>query len=278
MIPLGTLDQIYIMSMLVGGAFIAINLFIGNFGEGPDGGGGDASTTNGDDFGAADSGSGADAGGADTSGAETSGAETSGDDFGAANSGGKLISAGVARATIFGGVHNQSVSMHSAPLLPRLSSRLGMLVLGLLSPMSIALFLCFFGVFGMVVAKLLPWLGVFSVLPAVLGSMGVTQIFKGIIRYLIVHGGVSTEAKVEELVGHMATVNTPISDGRPGEVTYEIGSKRYQAAAKPIKAGVEFKRGSKVWIVEVRDHLLMVDSCSEIEIEELMPKDNKVRS
>jgi membrane protein implicated in regulation of membrane protease activity len=272
MIPLGTLDQIYIMSMLVGGAFIAINLFIGNFGEGPDSGGGDGATTSGDDFGAADS------GGAGDGGADSGGAETSGDDFGAADSGGKLISVGVARATIFGGVHNQAVSMHSAPVLPRLSSRLGMLILGLLSPMSIALFLCFFGVFGMVVAKLMPWLGLFSLIPAVLGSMGVTQIFKGIIRYLIVHGGVSTEAKVEELVGHMATVNTPISNGRPGEVTYEIGSKRYQAAAKPIKAGVEFKRGSKVWIVEVRDHLLMVDSCSDIEVEELMPKDNRLRS
>jgi hypothetical protein len=250
MIPLGILGQFYFMSMLVGGAFIAINLVMGNLGDG-DGGdsggdGGGGGDTSGDDFGAG-----------------SSPGDANGDDFGAADSGnsGKLISTGMARTNVIGGLHHQSMGNHPGDrsLIPELPRRIGSLILSLLSPMSLALFLAFFGFFGLACASL----GYLSIAPAVIGSMLVSKLFKSIIRYLIVHGNVSSSAKMADIVGQIGEVNTPISGGYPGEITYVLGGKRYSSAAKSCKAGVEFTRGSKVWITERKGHLLLVDACDD---------------
>jgi membrane protein implicated in regulation of membrane protease activity len=252
MIPLGILGQFYFMSMMVGGAFIAINLIMGNLGEGSDGG----------DGGSGDGGGGGDTSG-DDFGAGSSQGDSNGDDFGAADSAnsGKLISTGMARTNVIGGLHHQPMGNHPGDrtLMPELPRRIGSLILSLLSPMSLALFLAFFGFFGLACASF----GYLSILPAVIGSMLVSKLFKAIIRYLIVHGNVSSSAKMADIVGQIGEVNTPISGGYPGEITYVLGGKRYSSAAKSCKAGVEFSRGSKVWITERKGHLLLVDACDE---------------
>src|SRR5471030_2389234 len=119
MISLGLLSQIYLVSMIVGGGFIAVNLFMGNIADSADDGGGGG----GDDFaGGGDDGGG---GGGDS-------ADGGGDDFGGANNGLKLLTPGIARANIVGAHHPHSMSMHSTPVIPRLSARIGSFLLGLL--------------------------------------------------------------------------------------------------------------------------------------------------
>ena len=263
MISLGILSQIYLVSLCVGGAFIAINVFMGNLSDGGDdggggggddlaGGGGD-SAGGGHDFGASDGDGGA-------------GADGGGDDFGGGGNNLKLLTPNIARVNFFHGTHHQSSgSMHTAPIVGGLSARIGSFLLGLLSPMAIAMFLTFFGLFGMLFERLTPWLGFFTLIPAILISMAISNLFKFAVRWLIVHGNVSTEAKSEDSIGQVGEIITPIKAGRPGEVTYVVGSKRYHATAIPCKEGLEFKRGSKVIITDIKAHAVFVDECNLLE-------------
>ena len=267
MITLGILGQIYLVSMIVGGGFIAINLFMGNIADNADDGG----AGGGDDFaGGGDDGSaGNDFGGGD--GGDGGGADAGGDDLGGGgNSGMKLLSPGIARANLIGSGHHHhggSRSKHFGTVVPTLPARIGNFLLGLLSPMSIAMFLTFFGVFGLLFDHLTPWLGYFSLVPAILISTAISNVFKYIVRYLMVHGNVSTEAKAEDSIGQVGEIITPIKEGRAGEVTYVVGSKRYHATAKPHKEGIEFKRGSKVLITGIKDHVVYVDECNLLELQ-----------
>jgi len=258
MISLGLLSQIYLVSMIVGGGFIAINLFMGNIADSADDGGGGG----GDDFagGGDDGGGGHDFGGGDS-------ADGGGDDFGGANNNLKLLTPGIARANIIGGHHPHATSMHSTPVIPRLSARIGSFLLGLLSPMALAMFLTFFGVFGLLFERLLPSWGFLTLVAAILMSMSISNVFKYAVRWLMVHGNVSTEAKAEDSVGQVGEIITPIKEGRAGEVTYVVGSKRYHATAKPSKEGIEFKRGSKVVITGIKDHVVFVDECNLLEFQ-----------
>jgi hypothetical protein len=267
MISLGLLSQIYLVSMFVGGGFIGINLLMGNLSDGGDDGGGGGGDDLGGSGGSPDSGgSGHDFGGSDGAGDGGGGGDGAGsDDFGGGSTGGKLFTPSMARATFFGAGHKHSISMNSSPIIPRLSARIGSFILGLLSPMSIAMLLTFFGVFGLLFERLMPWLGIFTLIPATLISMGISNVFKYAVRWLIVHGNVSTEAKVEDTIGQVGEIITPIHSGRAGEVTYVIGSKRYHSAAKPSKEGIEFKRGSKVLITEIKDHVVYVDEYNLLE-------------
>jgi membrane protein implicated in regulation of membrane protease activity len=266
MIPLGLLGQIYLVSMLVGGVFIGFNLMVGNLGEHGDGGsGGDGATSGGDDFsaGAAHG----DAGGS------ADGVSSSGDDLGGADAAnanaGKIWTPTMARATVFGGGHTSPTSMHAGPV-PSITARIGGKILSLLSPMSIAIFLAFFGIVGFLCDQYLSWLGFFSLIPAVLVSMGISNLFKYCVRWLIVHGGVSTEAKVENMVGQIGEITVPIGSGRTGEITYVMGSKRYQAAARAISGDADIKKGTKVMIAEVRDHLVLVEPLAQSDLEQLI--------
>ncbi|HEY9756920.1 MAG TPA: hypothetical protein V6C97_17270 [Oculatellaceae cyanobacterium] len=281
MMSLGILGQIYLVSMLVGGGFIAVNLFIGNISDGGDDGGAGA------DGGSSDAGGGHDfnAGNGDGGGvdADGSGGDGGGDDFGGGGSNVKLITPNIARANFFHSgqgrsQHQLSTRVHSGTGAPPFLGRVGGTILSILSPMALAMFLTFFGVFGMLFERLTqwlvflplferltPWLGFLTLIPAVLMSIAISNIFKFAVRWLIVHGNVSTEAKADDSIGQVGEIITPIKEGRAGEVTYVIGSKRYHAAAKSNKEGLEFKRGSKVIITGIQDHVVFVDECNLLE-------------
>ena len=73
MISLGLLSQIYLVSMIVGGGFIGVNLFMGNLSDGGDDGGGGGG---GDDVGGGGGAGSADAGGGGHDFGGSDGAET----------------------------------------------------------------------------------------------------------------------------------------------------------------------------------------------------------
>jgi membrane protein implicated in regulation of membrane protease activity len=270
MMSLGILGQIYLVSMLVGGGFIAVNIFMGNISDGGDDGGAGSGS---DDFGggSGDSGGGGhdfNAGG-DGGGGDGAGADRGGDDFGGGGNNIKLITPNIARMNLMHGAqsrahHQLQMKGHSSGA-PYIFGRVGGFFLSLLSPMALAMFLTFFGVFGLMFERMMPWLGFLTLIPAVLISLAISNLFKFAVRWLIVHGNVSTEAKAEDSVGQVGEIITPIKEGRVGEVTYVMGSKRYHAAARANKEGLEFKRGSKVIITEIKDHVVFVDECNLLE-------------
>lgn len=142
------------------------------------------------------------------------------------------------------------------------------LLLTALSPMTIAVFLAFFGISGLILAELLPFLGPLTWVPAVMISLLVTGQVLRLLRWMILKMHVTSLVKVNELIGHSAEVLTPIQQGRTGEVTYVVGSTRLQAAAKPAKPGMEFKRGAKVMISDIRDTIFYVEPWEDILLED----------
>lgn len=145
-------------------------------------------------------------------------------------------------------------SRSQAPMLLR--------VMSWISPASMAIFLAFFGITGMAVYKL----QALSLVPAILVGLIMRNATMMMLRWFVRQSHVSTTSRVEEAIGHLAEVCVSIQPGRTGEVTYVLGSKRYNMPAKSNEKESEYKRGSKVMIADVRDGVVFVDPWRELTI------------
>lgn len=242
MIPGGIFGQIYLGSLVLGTGYLFFNVILGNL----DHDGGDSGDANGEAH-----------------------CDAHGDGHGDAHGDGDGDGHGDGDGDGDGDGHSDNSSMNKTGALPVVHHRSGKIirmVLGILSPIGISFWLTFFGLTGFVLMASMPWLGAISLVPALLVGMIASNTFKGVIRLMVRRMAVSTNSKVDELIGHQAEVNIPISDGRPGEVTYVVGSKRYQSAAKPVKPGQEFPRGAKVMIAHSEANLVLVEPWLSIEL------------
>ncbi len=229
MFPLGILSQAYFMCALVGGGFLVFNFVMGAIDEG-DGGGHDGHDF-GHDIGHASDHGGHDSGHHDGSHSDHTESQTTS----------KLGLVGV--------------DHHS------LSSKIGKLILALLSPMTIAIFLAFFGLTGYAAGYLLPWLGLFTLIPAALVGFAMINIFKAGIKAMMKYGTSSSHMRTDEIIGHVAEVLVPIAENRPGEVTYVIQSKIYSSAAR--SKGIAINKGTKVMIIETDGPTVFVEPYKE---------------
>ena len=120
-----------------------------------------------------------------------------------------------------------------------------------LSPTTIASFITAFGGFGMIFSKIpalaSPWL---SAPLAALGGCGVAGLVLVLFRKVFRATQSSSEGRVGDLVGHAATVETPIAAGGVGEISYVQSGSRYTAPAR-AEHGREIAAGATVRIVRV---------------------------
>lgn len=148
-------------------------------------------------------------------------------------------------------VHGLHVELKEESLLESL--------LGLLNPLSIATFLTFFGLTGVIVSIGFKLPEIVSLpLAGVAGWLAV-QLVVHTIAWLFETMGSSSEARMEDLVGRMAEVTVPIGTGKVGEITYIIKSKRYASPAKAVDSTQPLIKRTKVMISEVQDHLMLVE-------------------
>jgi membrane protein implicated in regulation of membrane protease activity len=241
------LSQIYLISAILGVGFITFNFITGQIGDAGDGGAGaSALGAGGHDFGASDSGE---------------------HDFGAADMGGGHDLSSAQSEGPSGQLHQamMATSAHSMALAPaNMRSKAERTILCFLSPMGIAIGLAFFGLAGLLILANLPWIGWWSVGPALCFSFVVSSLFKACVRWMAKNMEVSTESRVDDLVGQVAEVNIPFKEGSTGEVIYVVGSKRYNAAARSYRRGASYARGSKVMILEVKQHMVLVEPYTDI--------------
>jgi hypothetical protein len=54
-----------------------------------------------------------------------------------------------------------------------------------------------------------------------------------------------------------------MSNDRLGEIVYMVDSVRANCAAKPAKAGLEIKRGQRVMIVDMKEHIAVVEPIND---------------
>jgi membrane protein implicated in regulation of membrane protease activity len=274
MLPAALLNQIYLVSAILGVGFIGLNFLTGQLGGGGHGSGAGHAGAGGHALGAGHAGAGGRGLGAGHAGAgghslgaghagagghalvDAHGGPAGGHDFGASNE--NLPSPSISLH------HALTAPSHTIVAQPRtFRQNIEETILGLLSPMSIAILLAFFGLAGLLLEINLPWLGALSLIPALLISLIVSNSFKTAVRWMAQNMEVSTESKVENLIGQVAEINIPCSDSATGEVIYVVGGKRYSAAARSSKAGVNIERGTKVIIADRQDHLLLIEPYTE---------------
>jgi hypothetical protein len=148
---------------------------------------------------------------------------------------------------------------HINQVIPHTQRNLYFTLLSIFSPMSISVFIGFFGIAGLFVRGLFPILGAFTLIPALLTGIVATNLMKVLLAWITSKISASSLTSSTQAIGQIAEVNTPIKDGRLGEVTYVIGLTRFNAAAKPAKEGVEMARGAKVIIVESEGPVVLVE-------------------
>jgi membrane protein implicated in regulation of membrane protease activity len=262
MIPLGMLGQIYAVCAGIGSIFMFASFIMGHHGDegGHEGGhddGGGGSDFNasddggGSDFNASDDGGGSDFNAGDDGGGSdfNAGDDGGGSDFNAGNNGPNHRVAPITGRTAM--VHRSATNTIAAGFFG--------FILTLLSPMTVCIYLAFFGLTGLVLAFNASWMGYFTLIPSIAVSIGVSAAFKAMTQWMIKNTFTSTHQREADLLGQMAEVNVPIHDGRMGEVTYVLNAKRMTASAQPAKPGIDFKKGSKVLIVGSKEHVVLIE-------------------
>jgi membrane-bound ClpP family serine protease len=125
--------------------------------------------------------------------------------------------------------------------------------------MGIAIFLAFFGCTGFLLLRSFPELGFLTLVPAILVSIWISNMFKAMTRWMIKHLDASSLTEVGNLIGQIGEVNVPIHKGRTGEITYVVNSKRCNSPAKSANSNLEIERGEKVMIVDTDNHVMLVE-------------------
>lgn len=232
MFPQGLLSQAYFMCAMVGGGFLIFNFAMGHLDDGSDDGGHDGCDNH-------------------HLGADMDNGHVDADHGGDH------------------GDHGQGNTTSRQPLIidHRLQNHLGRIILSILSPMSIAIFLAFFGLTGYACGYFLPMLGLLTLIPAALAGFAMINIFRSMIAAMMKYGTSSSHIRADDLIGHVAEVLVPIAANRPGEVTYIIQSKIYSSVARS-KPGVPINKGTKVMIVERDGPTVFVEPYRDLLLED----------
>lgn len=204
------LDDLYVGTLVVGGGYLLISLLLGSF-HGADAGG----DAGGDIGGHADVG-GHDLGGHADVGAHDMGAHDVGAD---AHGGAHDV-----------GAHDAGAHGHAHDLETLVGGPRKTRVIGLRSPMVLALLLANFGLLGLVSVQ---WLGpqVITLAPAGAGGLVLAG---GLVRVINHFGAKATPAAaftVNDLIGLQADVLVPIKPGSVGQITFVVKGRRCTSGA-----------------------------------------------
>ncbi|HET7624938.1 MAG TPA: NfeD family protein [Verrucomicrobiae bacterium] len=119
------------------------------------------------------------------------------------------------------------------------------------SPIIMAAFVTAFGAFGMIFSQFEPTQRPPISAPlAVLGAFVIAYILVFTLRKIMGAADCSSESQVATLVGHVATVISPIPDGGVGEIAYVQAGTRYTAPARN-ETGKSIANGQTVTITRV---------------------------
>jgi len=265
--PLGVVGEIYVVSAAVGLLYLVVCVLLGQVHGHADGG----HAAHGHDLGGGDHGGHALGNGAQTAGHSSAQGGGHGDSEGldqGARPGGHHLhdephldiyrTAGHSALTSHDGGNSAAVQV-----VEKRSFNLTRFLLTILSPMTIAMFLLFFGSVGLILTGIVPWLGALTVPPALLLAALATTRFLALLRWMVFKMNVSSHVRVQEIIGLPGEVIVSIGDGRKGEVTYVAGPSRQSAPALPANPQMKFARGDRVMITDVRDGVVYVEPWSD---------------
>ncbi len=168
--------------------------------------------------------------------------------------------------------------------LPRLPRRYVRLLLTILSPMTMAIFLAFFGLSGIISIVACPWLSVWSIIPALLFAIIVTRISLSAMAWMTMKLNVSNVARSSDLIGLQGKVLIPIEPDETGQITFAVKGIRRKSAARAMRPDINLAAGQRIIIVDMTDKVAIVEPWSDgpfgesPEIIELLPEQLKTES
>ncbi len=119
------------------------------------------------------------------------------------------------------------------------------------SPIVMAAFVTAFGAFGLILSEFEPTKRpVISAPLAVLGAVLVAFALVTVLQKIMRAADCSSESQVATLIGHVATVISPIPDAGVGEIAYVQAGTRYTAPARN-ETGKPVATGSTVTITRI---------------------------
>lgn len=191
------------------------------------------------------------AGEGDAATADGGGDGGDGGDFATVDAGGEIQAAGKANLA-----HLKTGTTQERRL------NLGLLMLKLTSPSTIAMFAFGFGLSGLIVQKYFSLIGAWSVVPATISGVMAYKVMCLATNAIADKLYASSNYKTEQMIGHGAEVSVPISDGRMGEIIYLNGRVRSTAPAKAANSET-LKAACKVVITDVRDGVFFVEQSTD---------------
>lgn len=138
----------------------------------------------------------------------------------------------------------------------------------LFNPMTIAVFLAFFGVCGIFALKILPALGIFSLMPAAIFGLLITSQVMRVMGWMVRQMHVTSQPDTNDFIGQRADVTVPIQNGEVGEVVFVVGLSRYNKSARAVNPEASFEQGSRVIISDVENNVVLVEPWKEFLLED----------
>lgn len=146
---------------------------------------------------------------------------------------------------------HHSNSHHGEAEQSDLLASVGKLAFSVLSPMTMSLFLMFFGIVGYFGLKLFPALGLLTLFPAFLAGFLAVKIFKRLIGLMMSKLSGSTQISQWAAVGQEAEVLSTIKNGNVGEISYTVGNKLHNGIARCSDNKIQIDKGTKVIITDL---------------------------
>lgn len=253
MTPLYALGQSYLILFFGGSLFIILNFALGNFGEGHDHGDVDADADVDVDVHAdADVDVHADA---DVDVHADADADVD-------------VDADTDVDTHQGAGGSQTDRFGALPVSQRGWSRVLKFIIGLFSPTNLSLYFTGFGFGGHFALKFFPYIGWLSLIPAAFLGWFFTKLFKTAILLMMRYLTSSSHLDSNNVVGQVGEVEATIPKGHTGMITYVVGNKLYNSAAITSSPEQSIERGSKVLIVDTKEHMVVVEPYKEHSLEE----------
>ncbi len=137
------------------------------------------------------------------------------------------------------------------------------LLVALLSPMSMSIFLTFFGLAGLLVSSIAGFLGPFSALIAGIIGLSISNLIQRTMTSLSKHWHVTSAAKPQDMIGQVAKVTVSIEAGGVGRITYSMLGMRCTAIARSAKPDTDFKTGSSVIITDFQGRVALVEAWTD---------------
>lgn len=126
------------------------------------------------------------------------------------------------------------------------------------NPTSAAIMLSMGGMTGFLCLQIASVPKLLSLPIAIVAGLIARKIFFHLLEKFSEVATVTTAVSIEKAIGGEATVCLPISDGRLGEVFYEIGGKRFNSSARAVNESSSFGRGVKVCVTDIKDGIFLV--------------------